>query len=99
MIQYKDDPVQGCRMSKKPPLSAGIGENFYFIICLFVCLFICLEFWNQVSLCSPDCPGAQSVDQAGLKLRDLPASASQELGLKVCMHHPHSASGGVGTFK
>ena len=30
-----------------------------------------------------DCPGTHSVDQAGLKLSDPPASASQVLGLKV----------------
>ncbi|KRX29890.1 hypothetical protein T09_11165 [Trichinella sp. T9] len=30
----------------------------------------------RVSLCSPGCPGTHSVDQAGLKLRNLPASAS-----------------------
>ncbi|GAB1288300.1 Aspartyl/asparaginyl beta-hydroxylase [Apodemus speciosus] len=35
-----------------------------------------------VSLCSPDCPGTHSVDQAGLGLRNPPASASQVLGLK-----------------
>jgi hypothetical protein len=35
-------------------------------------------------MCSPGCPGTHSVDQAGLKLRNLPASASQVLGLKVC---------------
>jgi hypothetical protein len=35
-------------------------------------------------LCSPNCPGTHSVDQADLKLRGLPASASQVLGLKVC---------------
>jgi hypothetical protein len=29
-------------------------------------------------------PGTHSVDQAGLKLRNLPASASQVLGLKAC---------------
>jgi hypothetical protein len=29
-----------------------------------------------------------SVDQAGLELRDLPASASQVLGLKVCATTP-----------
>jgi hypothetical protein len=29
-------------------------------------------------------PGTCSVDQAGLKLRDPPASGSRELGLKVC---------------
>ena len=28
--------------------------------------------------------GTRSVDQAGLKLRDLPVSASQMLGLKAC---------------
>ena len=36
------------------------------------------------SLCSPGCPGAHSVDQAGLELRDPPASASRVLGLKWC---------------
>jgi hypothetical protein len=32
---------------------------------------------DRVSLCSPGCPGTHSVDQAGLKLRNSPASASQ----------------------
>jgi hypothetical protein len=32
----------------------------------------------------PGCPGTHSVDQAGLKLRNLPASGSQVLGLKAC---------------
>jgi hypothetical protein len=41
-------------------------------------------FWDRVSLCSPGCPGTHSVDQAGLELRNLPASASQVLGLKAC---------------
>jgi hypothetical protein len=35
-------------------------------------------------LCSPGCPGTHSVDQAGLELRNPPASASQVLGLKAC---------------
>jgi hypothetical protein len=39
---------------------------------------------DRVSLCSPGCPGTYSVDQAGLELRNLPASASQVLGLKAC---------------
>ena len=30
--------------------------------------------YDKVSLCSPSCPGTHSVDQAGLKLRDLPVS-------------------------
>jgi hypothetical protein len=37
-----------------------------------------------VSLYSPGCPGTHSVDQAGLELRNPPASASQVLGLKAC---------------
>jgi hypothetical protein len=44
-------------------------------------LFVC--FRDRVSLCSPGCPGTHSVDQAGLELRNPPASASQVLGLKV----------------
>jgi hypothetical protein len=43
-----------------------------------------LFFKHSVSLGSPGCPGTHSVDQAGLKLRNLPASASQVLGLKEC---------------
>jgi hypothetical protein len=42
-----------------------------------------LVFRDRVSLYSPGCPGTHFVDQAGLKLRNLPASASQVLGLKV----------------
>ena len=41
-------------------------------------------------LCSPGCPGTHSVDQAGLKLRDLPVSASQVLGLKMCTPTPNT---------
>jgi hypothetical protein len=33
---------------------------------------------------SPVYPGTHSVDQAGLKLRNSPVSASQVLGLKAC---------------
>jgi hypothetical protein len=43
--------------------------------------------FHRVSLCSPSCPGAHSVDQADLELIDNPpASASQVLGLKLCCH-------------
>jgi hypothetical protein len=41
-------------------------------------------FQDRFSLCSPGCLETHFVDQAGLKLRDLPASASRVLGLKVC---------------
>jgi hypothetical protein len=47
-----------------------------------------LVFRDRVSLCSPGCPGTHSVDQAGLELRNLPASASQVLGLKECATTP-----------
>ena len=39
---------------------------------------------------SPGCPGTHSVDQAGLELRNLPASASQGLGLRACATTPSS---------
>jgi hypothetical protein len=43
-----------------------------------------MVFQDRVSLYSPGCPGNHSVDQAGLELRNPPASASQVLGLKTC---------------
>jgi hypothetical protein len=49
-----------------------------------------LVFRDRVSLYSPGCPGTQSVDQAGLELRNPPASASQVLGLKACATTPGS---------
>jgi hypothetical protein len=61
--------------------------GFFFLFCLFVWLVGWLVFYffqDRVSLCSPGCPGTHSVDQAGLKLRDPAASASQVLGLKEC---------------
>jgi hypothetical protein len=41
-------------------------------------------FWfYRVSLYSRGCPGTHFVDQAGLELKNPPASASQVLGLKA----------------
>jgi hypothetical protein len=51
---------------------------FYFILFIYLFWFFETEF-----LCSPGCPGTHSVDQAGLELRNPPASASQVLGLKA----------------
>jgi hypothetical protein len=45
-------------------------------------------FQDRASLYSPGCPGTHFVDQAGLKLRNPPASASQVLGLKTCATMP-----------
>jgi hypothetical protein len=50
--------------------------------------FCFVFFQDRVSLCSPGCPGTYCIDQAGLKLRNLPASASQVLGLKACATMP-----------
>jgi hypothetical protein len=55
---------------------------------IFVSLFFFFGFSRQFSLYSPGCPGTHFVDQAGLELRNLPASASQVLGLKECATTP-----------
>ena len=57
------------------------GYNHVTTCSVFVCVFVCVcvlvgFFEDRVSLCSPVCPGTCSVDQVGLELRDLPASAS-----------------------
>jgi hypothetical protein len=53
---------------------------------LFMKSFPQFFFFSQdrFSLSSPGCPGTHSVHQAGLALRNLPASDSQVLGLKAC---------------
>jgi hypothetical protein len=50
----------------------------------FVLFFFFLVFSRQGFFNNPGCPGTHLVDQAGLELRNPPASASQVLGLKVC---------------
>jgi hypothetical protein len=60
--------------------------SFFVFVCLFGFLF--LFFRDRVSLYSSGCPGTQSVDQAGLELRNPFASASRVLGLKACATTP-----------
>jgi hypothetical protein len=55
---------------------------------LFCFVLFCFVFRDRVSLCSPGCPGTHFVDQAGLELRNSPASVSQVLGLKACATMP-----------
>jgi hypothetical protein len=43
----------------------------------------CFLFFETGFLCSPGCPGTRFVDQAGLELRNRPASTSRVLGLKA----------------
>jgi hypothetical protein len=69
---------------------------FCFVLFCFV-LFCFFVFRDRVSLCSPGCPGTHFVDQAGLELRNPPASASQVLGLKAVPHLLYlSAEVGIG---
>jgi hypothetical protein len=49
--------------------------------CFYIMQVLSFIFQDKVSLCSPGYPGTHSVDQGGLELRNLPASAS---GLKAC---------------
>jgi hypothetical protein len=53
----------------------------------FFFFFFFLVFRDRLSLCSSGCPGTHSVDQAGLELRNPPASASRVLGFKGVRHH------------
>jgi hypothetical protein len=57
--------------------------SFFLSLNFYLFIYFCF-FWDRVSLCRPGCPGTHSVYQASLELRNLPASASQMLGLKVC---------------
>jgi hypothetical protein len=54
----------------------------------FLVFFFFFFFWDRVSLYSSGCPGTHFVDQAGLKLRNPPASACLVLGLKACATTP-----------
>jgi hypothetical protein len=64
------------------------ATTFFLVFGFFVLFCFVFVFRDRVSLCSPGCPGTHSVDQAGLELRNPPASASQVLGLKVCATMP-----------
>jgi hypothetical protein len=52
-----------------------LQSQVVFCLCLFFVCF-CFLFFKTVSLYSPGCPGTHCVDQAGLELRNPPASAS-----------------------
>jgi hypothetical protein len=67
-------------------MSVFFGCVFHLFVCVCFCFCFCfvLFFQSRVSLCNPGCPGTHSVDQADLEHRNLPASASQVLGLKAC---------------
>jgi hypothetical protein len=67
---------------------------FFFCFCFVLFGWFSFFFLDRVSLYSPGCPGTHFVDQAGLELRNPPASASQVLGsllpsagIKGVCHH------------
>ena len=77
--------------SRKPPLQAEdpqLTRCSFFFFFFFFFFWVFLVFRDRVSLYSPGCPGAHFVDQAGLELRNPPASASRVLGLKACATTP-----------
>jgi hypothetical protein len=80
--------VPTCVLPPVPPWGQGPQTTrisvtgWHFVLFCFV-LFL-FFFYDRVSLYSPGCPGTHSVDQPGLELRNLPACASQVLGLKAC---------------
>jgi hypothetical protein len=58
-------------------LLCGLSKcYFFFVVVVLVFLFYFVLFRDRVSLYSPGCPGTHFVDQAGLELRNPPASAS-----------------------
>jgi hypothetical protein len=61
-----------------------LKSHSFLVLGVFCFVLFVFVFRDRVSLCSPGCPRIHSVDQAGLELRNPPASASQVLGLKVC---------------
>jgi hypothetical protein len=70
-------------------LCVCVCVSVHMCLCVTFFLFFCFVlFQDRVSLCSPGCPGTHSVDQAGLELGNLPASASQVLGSKACATTP-----------
>jgi hypothetical protein len=92
-LELRDPPVSASQVLRlKVCVTTTCWQVYSF--CLFVCLFLFLFFWffETGFFCSPGCPGTHSVDQAGLELRNPPASASQVLGLKACATTPGSTS-------
>jgi hypothetical protein len=65
-------------------MCAQTHTHVHIITIMIIIIFCLFVFWDRVFLHSPGCPGTHSVDQAGLELRNPPASASQVLGLKAC---------------
>jgi hypothetical protein len=69
-------------LEKQTEDHGNLKSNRYVnIFNFFVVVFLFWFFRDRVSLYSFGCPGTHFVDQAGLELRDPPASASQVLNI------------------
>jgi hypothetical protein len=76
---------QACTwVTVRQSLEEMLTESVFLSCVVFLFVWLVLIFPDRVSLCSPGCPGTHVVDQAGLELRNPPASASRVLGLKAC---------------
>jgi hypothetical protein len=62
--------------------------KFFVFLFFVVVVVLLLLLQDRAFLCSLGCPGTYFVDQAGLELKNPPASASQVLGLKACTTTP-----------
>jgi hypothetical protein len=60
----------------------GLSLFVFLFFWVFFLFFFFFFFLDRVSQYSPGCPGTHFVDEAGIELRNLHASASQVLGLK-----------------
>jgi hypothetical protein len=85
MLSLQKADIDGTTQKSTPmwPHSYIISRTHF----LFVFVLFCF-FRDRVSLYSPGCPGTHFVDQSGIELRNLPASASQVLGLKAAPPPP-----------
>jgi hypothetical protein len=88
--KWNNQPQEfSCLCSLSELSTCVLGTKPYpYLFFWFFCFLFFLVFRDRVSLYSPGCPGAHFVDQAGLELRNLPASASRVLGLKACATTP-----------
>jgi len=72
-------------MSASPSYSFFLLLFCYCCLVLFVFVFV---FPEWISLFSSGCPGTSSVDQIGLKLRDLSACLPSAHIIGICHQHP-----------
>jgi hypothetical protein len=86
-LELRNPPASASRVLGLKTCTAMPGS--FLFVCLFG-FFLFLFFRDRVSLYSPGCPRTHFVDQAGLELRNPPASASRVLGLKACATTPGS---------